>query len=199
MHELRETQGVPAPAPWDTVLDAVVWFHRAAPGAADHLAPELRGRRTLPVTVGALISYRETPVGPYGEVLGSPVLLAEWPLPASSVPFIAVDSQASVAGGRTNWQLPKTLARFAWPKLAEGDGWSVRATVRPRRRSFPVAAALRTRQTADEAFTTRARARARLATVELETRGASLPAWLRSGRHAALVLEDARVHVGAPR
>ena len=189
--------GASAPAPWDCVLDAVVWLHRAAPGAAEHLPRGLRGRRTLPVTVGALISYRDTPVGPYREVLGSPVLLAEWPLPASSVPFIAVDSLASVHGGRANWQLPKTLARFAWPGHAEGEGWSVRATVTARSRAFPVTATIRTRQSPDVVFTTRAHARARLARVEIQTRGPSLPAWLRSGRHPALVLEGARVRVGA--
>src|SRR5690349_11875277 len=105
-----------APSPWDTALDAVAWVHRAATAAREWLPRALRGRRLLPVTVGALISYRETPVGPYREVLGSPVLLAEWPLPSAVIPFIAVDSLASVHGGRANWQLPKSLARFEWPE-----------------------------------------------------------------------------------
>jgi hypothetical protein len=223
VHPLQEVAGVPesvlsdvdaarlpdgtAPAPWSCVLDAVVWVHRAAPGAGEWLPRELRGRRALPVTFGALVSYRETPVGPYHEVLGSPVLLAEWPLPASVVPFIAVDSLASVHGGRANWRLPKTLARFEWPEQmrrgfeidAEGERWSVHASVRPRRRAFPVAAPLRTRQGPDAFFTSRGRGRARPATVELETRGSSLPGWLRSGRHPALVLEGARVEVGPER
>jgi hypothetical protein len=217
VHPLQDIAGVPesaladadaarlphesAPAPWDVVLDAVVWLHRAAPGASQHAATA--GRRALPVTVGALISYRETPVGPYREVLGSPVLLAEWPLPASTIPFIAVDSPASVHGGRANWRLPKTLARFDWPEStdrsfeldAEGDGWSVHASVQARRRRFPVAGVVRTRQL-DTAFTTRARGRARLASVALETRGSTLPRWLRSGRHPALVIEGARGVVG---
>jgi Acetoacetate decarboxylase (ADC) len=188
----------PPPAPWDCTLDAVVWFHRAAPNATEQLLPELRQRRTIPITIGALISYRDTPVGPYDEVLGSPVLLAEWPLPASSIPFIAVDSSESVDGGRTNWQLPKTLARFEWPHRAEGDDWSVQARVRSRRRAFPLAGSIRTRQNPQTTFTTRAHAHARLGSVDIETRGQSLPGWLRSGRHPALVLQDARVTVGAP-
>ena len=227
MHPLQEVAGVPesaladadaarlpaesAPAPWDTVLDAVVWVHPAAPGAVEWLPRSLRGRRVVPLTVGALISYRDTPVGPYHEVLGSPVLLAEWPIPAAVIPFIAVDSLASVHGGRANWQLPKTLARFEWPERtargfevdAEGERWSVHASVRPRSRSFPLAAPLRNRQVSSDggeiAFASRARARARFASVELETRGASLPGWLRSGRHAALVIDGARVTVGAAR
>ena len=43
------------------------------------------------------------------------------------------------------------------------------------------------------------RGRARLASVELETRGPTLPGWLRSGRHIGLVLEGASVLVGAAR
>jgi hypothetical protein len=227
VHPLQEVAGVPesvladadaarlpagsAPAPWDTVLDAVVWFHRAAPGAADWLPRSLRGRRVLPVTVGALVSYRETPVGPYREVLGSPVLLAEWPLAAAVVPFIAVDSLASVHAGRANWQLPKTLARFEWPEStargfeidAEGERWSVHASVRPRRRAFPLVAPLHNRQVTPDGgeitFASRAHARARPASVELETRGTSLPGWLRSGHHPGLVLEGARVTVGEAR
>ena len=227
VHPLQAVAGVPesaladadavrlpresAPAPWDTVLDAVLGLHRAAPGARDRLPGELRERRALPVTVGALIRYRETPVGPYHEVLASPVLLAEWPLPAAAVPFIAVDSLPSVHGGRENWQLPKTLARFEWPAAttrgfeidAEGEGWSVHAGVRPRARSLPLVTGLRNRQVSpageEITFASRWRGPARLATVELETRGATLPGWLRSGRHPALVLDGARVHVGEAR
>jgi hypothetical protein len=201
----------PAPAPWPTVLDAVVWFHRAAPGAAARLPAALRGRRALPVTVGALIRYAETPVGPYHEVLGSPVLLAGRRGPEAVVPFIAVDSLPSVLGGRENWSLPKTLARFEWPARprggfeldAEGAGWSVHATVRPRARRLPFAATSRNRQVTpagkEVTFDSAWRGRARVAWVELETRGPTLPAWLRSGRHPALVLDGASVLVGAAR
>jgi hypothetical protein len=227
MHTLQEIEGVTesalrdadaarlpgesAPAPWATVLDAVLWFHRAAPGAAERLPAALRGRRSLPITVGGLIRYRETPVGPYHEVLASPVMLAGPRGPEAVVPFIAVDSLPSVHGGRENWALPKTLARFEWPKAprggfeldAEGAGWSVHATVRPRSRRLPLAASLRNRQVTpagqEVTFGSAWRGRARLASVELETRGPTLPAWLRSGRHPALVLSGASLTVGAAR
>ena len=124
------------------------------PGRPSGCRRALRGRRTLPVTVGGLIRYRETPVGPYHEVLASPVVLAGPKGPEASVPFIAVDSLPSVRGGRENWALPKTLARFAWPEQlrggfeldAEGAGWSVHATVHPRARRLPFAAPSRNRQ-----------------------------------------------------
>ena len=201
--------GTSAPAPWATVLDAVVWFHRAAPGAAERLPAALRDRPSLPVTVGALIRYRDTPVGPYREVLASPSLLLGPRGPEACVPFIAVDSLPSVHGGRENWALPKTLARFDWPEQprggfeldAEGRGWSVHATVRPRPRRLPFAAISRNRQVTpagtEITFDSRWRGRARLASVELETRGPTLPGWLCSGRHPALVLDGASVVVGA--
>jgi acetoacetate decarboxylase len=225
VHTLQEIEGVTesaladddaarlpresSPAPWATVLDAVVWFHRAAPGAADRLPRALRDRRTLPVTVGALIRYRETPVGPYHEVLASPVVVAGPKGPEAAVPFIAVDSLPSVHAGRENWALPKTLARFEWPETpnggfeldAEGAGWSVHATVRPRARRLPFMATSRNRQVTPDnqeiTFDSAWRGRARLAHVELETRGPTLPGWLRSGRHPALLLDGARVRVGA--
>ena len=193
------------------MLDAVVWFHRAAPGAQERLPAALRGRRSLPVTVGALIRYRETPVGPYHEVLASPVVLSGPKGPEAAVPFIAVDSLASVHGGRENWALPKTLARFEWPEAprggfeidAEGAGWSVHATVHPRARRLPFAATSRNRQVTPDrreiTFDSVLRGRARVAWVELETRGPTLPGWLRSGRHPALVLEGASVLVRAAR
>jgi hypothetical protein len=225
VHTLQEIEGVTesaltdddatrlpprsAPAPWGTVLDAVVWFHRAAPNAAERLPRALRDRRTLPITVGALIRYRETPVGPYHEVLASPVLLTGPKGPEAAVPFIAVDSLPSIHGGRENWALPKTRARFEWPEAptggfeldAEGTGWSVHATVRPRARRLPFAATSRNRQVTPDnqeiTFASTWRGRAKLATVELETRGPTLPGWLRSGRHAALLLDGAHVRVGA--
>jgi hypothetical protein len=150
-------------------------------------------------------------VGPYQEVLGAPVALAEWPLPRVVVPFIAVDSAASIHGGRENWQLPKALARFDFPEAprgrftvtAEGAGWSVGATVRPRPRRFPVAGTLRNRQVAaggeELTFDSRIRGTARLASVEIDSRGATLPQWLLAGRHPALVLERTRLRVGHPR
>ena len=200
-----------APAPWATVLDALIWFHRAAPNAKQRLPEALRKRRALPVTVGALIRYRETPVGPYHEVLASPALLLGGRGPEAAVPFIAVDSLPSVHGGRENWALPKTLARFDWPPEprggfevdAEGEGWSVHATVHARPRALPFAAFTRNRQVTPDGgeivFDSRWRGPARLASVELETRGPTLPGWLRSGRHPALVLDGARVRVGAAR
>ena len=57
-------------------------------------------------TALAVVSYADTPVGPYGEAL-----LAELRLPLRvTVPWIVVDSAASAAAGRAHWGLPKAEA-----------------------------------------------------------------------------------------
>lgn len=208
-----------APAPWETRVQAVLWFHRAARGAAAQLPSRLHGARTLPLTIGAFIRYLDTPVGPYSEVLASPVMLARAPLPAAVVPFIAVDSLASIHGGRANWALPKTLAAFEWSQPPERVGggpftvrgesthgptaWSVEGTIRPRRRRLPVRFPLRDVQLTPDGreldIPMGVRGRLQLATIDVRSSGPSLPSWLLSGRHLAVVLPDARMSFGAPR
>lgn len=208
-----------APAPWETRVQALLWFHRASPAAAAQLPAQLRGERALPITIGGFIRYLDTPVGPYSEVLASPLLLARPPLPAAFVPFIAVDSLASIHGGRANWALPKTLAAFEWSAppeqlgtsafriRAEGthgpSSWSVDAAVAPRRRGLPVRFPLRDLQLTPDGreldIPMTVRGRAQLATIELTSRGPSLPQWLLSGRHQAVFLPAARMTFGAPR
>jgi hypothetical protein len=180
-----------APAPWDTVLDAVVWWHRAVAGARRFV--DVEAGLVVPVTTGALIRYHATPVGPYREVLASPVVVGGL---AATVPFIAVDSAASVHGGRANWRLPKAFAEFNWPAEARGRGWSVTARVRARPRRFGVKARLETHQPGLR-FTSRVAGRARIGSVEIETEGETLPRWLLAGRHPALILERATVTVAA--
>ena len=135
--------GPPAPPPWTTTVSAVLWWHRAAPGAVEHLPEAVRGLPHLPITVGALVRYRDSPVGSYSEVFASPVLLRRgFGLPAVTVPFIAVDSLASVVGGRAGWMLPKTLARALWPSdgpaRVETDDWSVAVSVAPDGPRLPI-------------------------------------------------------------
>ncbi len=103
-----------APAPWTARISALVWWQRSLRGGAAHLPSRPAGTGLLPVTICALIRYLETPVGPYSELLVSPGLVLDGPIPAASIPFIAVDSIASVHAGRSNWGLPKVVACFDW-------------------------------------------------------------------------------------
>lgn len=95
------------PPPWRSSVDALLWLHSATRAARGLLSPQLATRAGMPVTIGGLISYRDGPVGPYGEVFGAPVMLRGAPM-LSHISFMAVDSAASVAGGRGNWALPKS-------------------------------------------------------------------------------------------
>lgn len=194
------------PAPWRTEADAVVWLQRAAPGATLLPRGDLRGRRALPLTVGAFVRYRSTPVGPYGEILAAPVLLSEAPLPVATVPFIAVDSLASLRAGRERWSLPKTLANLDFGRgtaSAHGDGWSVRARIAARRRALPLRLLLRDRQPLPQGGSAlidiRVRGRARLGHVTLDVEGPELPSWLLPGPHLAFVIPQAEMTFGRPR
>ncbi len=203
--------GPPPPPPWDTVVSAVLWWHRATPDALAQVPEALRGIPTLPITVGAIVRYQESPVGSYSEVFASPVLLRRRGLPAATVPFIAVDSLASVGGGRAGWHLPKTLARALWPAdgpaRIETDDWSVSVGVSPRTRGgqaipFPMRGSLPVVQADPEGgrqrSTVRLRGRARLGRADVATRGPSLPAWLVAGRHPCLAISSARMQITAP-
>ncbi len=168
-----------AAAPWHSTIEALLWLHRATPAARAALPAELVARAGLGVTIGGLISYLDGPVGPYGEVFGAPVLLRDAPL-LSHVAFMAVDSEASVAGGRGNWALPKVLASFdgrpglPGPVGASGDGWALTVTAT-------------------------ARARARLARAEVRhERPSQLSGWLAEGHHAAVLISGTQ-DVSAPR
>jgi hypothetical protein len=188
------------PAPWSCRVGAVIWLQRAPSplAAGSPFAGRARGQ-----VLWAVVDYLDSPVGPYREVLVGQRLRSPGPgglgLPVLHVPFIAVDSLASVHGGRTHWDLPKAVAAFHGDLPAPtvtGDGWtvSVRATSRGPR--LPVVGPLRTDQGRGVA-TTRLRGTARLARVEVSATGPVLSGWLGTGTHPGLVAEG-RMVVGPP-
>jgi hypothetical protein len=192
-------QGVELPpsaplAPWTVTCEAIVWYARSSRDALP--AESDVGGRAVAVC-GGFVQYRDTPVGPYGEVFGG-VALRKDGKTAVTIPFMAVDSPASVVGGRRNWALPKTLATFGGSPTsgsvtAEGPGWRLRATARALGVALPVRSGGRIvqRWPDGELRTTlmRARGRARpaLVTLEVESDG-PLPSWLRPGRHLGAVV-----------
>jgi hypothetical protein len=122
------------PAPWDLTAAVIGWVGPPAPA-------DVEGRPVA--TVGGMVSYSSTPVGPYDEVFGLVALLRGTRV-YGHVPFMAVDSEASVAGGRGNWWLPKTLAGFSGAAAdrrmrAEADGWRVSVTARALGPALPAA------------------------------------------------------------
>jgi Acetoacetate decarboxylase (ADC) len=138
-----------APAPWRVRANGVFWSRRPdeeARAAIEAAVPAEVRCGARPVTViGGLISYRSTPVGPYSEVVGI-VMYRRGRSLFCHVPFIAVDSPASVVGGRTNWALPKTVATFtgepadSTTMAAEGSDWRIEASVQAGRLPLPALA-----------------------------------------------------------
>lgn len=201
--QLRALPSDVAPAPWTCRARALTWLQRAS--TPDQ---EWYGRPTG-LSVVSFVEYLDTPVGPYHEVLAAAVLRRGTGL-AGQIPFIAVDSAASVLGGRANWALPKTLARFdgelARARIAAtGDGWSV--AVRPvssgaghlrmiTGRSVPV----RLRFSAVGAlgrYRTTLRATSRVVRIRAEVDGPTIGPWLGSGNRIAL-LSEGRFLIGPP-
>ncbi len=193
------------PPPWHSRVDAVVWWHGASP-ASRELVPAQLGR-PLPLVLGGLIAYRDGPVGPYGEVFGA-VGAVRGVRVAGHVPFMAVDSAPSVAGGRGNWALPKELAAFEGVPgvpgrvAVRGEGWALEAVARARPRALPARAVAACAQVwpggALRRFLVTVRGRLRLGSVEVHhAPGSELGGWLLAGRHPAAFLSGLQV-VGPP-
>jgi hypothetical protein len=193
--------------PWHCRLEGVLWLQRSTRAAVEAIPSWLRSGLGLPITLGALVRYLETPVGPYAEVFAVPRLLRGGAI-RTHVPFMAVDSISSLHGGRAHWALPKVLAEFGGfplergrPLEATGPGWWIRASPVPRGPAFPVRLPLSGVQLGPDGgtvtFAAPVRGRARLARIEVEVDpGCSLSAWLRSGRHLGLWSTNARLFLG---
>ena len=188
---------VPA-APWLCRARALVWLQRATP-------PSFAWEgRAWPLSLVALVEYLDSPVGPYHEVLaGSLVRVGRAVL--AQVPFIAVDSPASVRGGRANWALPKTTATFDGSlrearMAVTGDGWTVDVgpvSAAPAPPTVPLLGAFSCVGPLGR-YRTTLRGRGRPVSVEAAISGPTLGPWLGNGHHRALLTEG-RVKVFAPR
>ena len=158
-------------APWTCRCEAVVWFQ-------------------APAILGGLVRYLDTPVGPYNEVFAARAVA---PL-RGTVPFMAVDSETSMAGGRGNWNLPKELAGFRRGAVS-GDGWEVAVRARlARLPALPIAAASWLVQPDLPPAKLSARGRGRPAWVTVESQGTPLL----SGRYPGLRVDEATFVLGAP-
>lgn len=196
----------PAP-PWRLRGSGLAWAAPAPRAAAAAVQPGIGGR---PLAVGGmLISYEQTPVGPYDEVIGF-VSLWRGLAPVVHIPFIAVDAAASVVGGRANWALPKALATFSGnpatvPVMrACHDAWEVTAHARALGPALPAPVRGTVVQAGsdggEQRFRGRARLRVRPALVRVGTEGIpELTGWLRSGRYPGLIIERFDGELGQPR
>jgi len=86
------------------------WFLRAG----GFLPPELEGADGFEGQLGALVlaDYRQSPVGPYRELLFLAGRNLRWRNHRLSVTRIFVSTEASAVNGRENWGIPKAAADF---------------------------------------------------------------------------------------
>ena len=200
-----------SPAPWSVRCSGLVWIGRGGAAASRALPPALQSSQAL-MTIGGFIRYNDTPVGPYDEAFGL-VAARSGATSWGTVAFMAVDSPASLVGGRTNWAMPKTLSTFTGEptngttmtaQSADGIEWSVSATARAVGPAIPNRSRSKARQqfadgrvgTAMLSF--RGRMRPALVTVDVRSEG-TLGSWMRSGRHVGAIIESATFTLGEPR
>ncbi len=198
-------------APWTVNCNAVLWTTRPTAAARAALPASLRDSRAA-VVVGGMVRYLETPVGPYDEVFGIVMVRETMTRSFGHVAFMAVDSPASLVGGRTNWAMPKTLASFSGgigtgrTIVARGEddlAWQVRATPRVLGPRVPVRSKAVTRQEfpgerlGDSRLEARGKARPALVNVEVASDG-PLAGWLRPGRHLGAIAETVTFTLGVP-
>lgn len=189
-------------APWPADVRATIWWHRAR---SSEFGPS--GVATLPITVAMVIDYVTSPVGPYREILASPVLRRDiGRIPRMAVPFIAVDSAASVHGGRTNWHLPKVLADFDGDVLGKagvsGGEWSVHTDARGYGPRFPMFGSIGFAQPVDGGSAVgiaRLRGEARSARIRVEATGPTLSRWMPSGTYFGLQIVSGSMCTGEAR
>ncbi len=105
------------PAPWALRGEGAMLFYRLPRafaleqgGIPESLAPAFQGF----VACVMLVDYRQSPVGPYRELLFIPGLFRTGQGRRFSITRIFVDSQESMEWGRRNWAIPKEMADFQW-------------------------------------------------------------------------------------
>ncbi|MCB0550022.1 MAG: acetoacetate decarboxylase family protein [Phaeodactylibacter sp.] len=107
------------PAPWSLRGEGAMLFYRLPEafarehgGIPENLASSFQGI----VSCVMLVDYRNSPVGPYRELLFIPGLFGTERGRRFSITRIFVDSQESMEWGRRNWAIPKDMAEFHWKR-----------------------------------------------------------------------------------
>jgi hypothetical protein len=197
-----------APAPWRTHCRVITWMHAASPAAIEAFPAPIRPAGVA-LVAWALVRYERTPVGPYNEI--AVTLLPDGGDGYGHIPFIAVDSYPSIVGGRANWLLPKSLARFVW--TADGlsanatadaptkPGWSITVnaapTGDPAQTSIPSNVKQVSRAGAVRRFSGTMAGRMQPASVKVEgVAEGPLAALLVPGQHDGTLLADCKFEVG---
>lgn len=151
--------------------------------------------------------YESSPVGPYLELaVASPARVGA--RPGLCVTIMAVDSEHSLLGGRSNWGFPKELASLAWG--ANGDERSLdwedggmAITARPRGLAVPfLAPVVCLQRRSDGPVLVPGWLRGRLRWAQVAVRAGATgaePLQALAGRHPGLLVTGLRLLVSAAR
>ncbi|MGB5624038.1 MAG: acetoacetate decarboxylase family protein [Gammaproteobacteria bacterium] len=110
-----EDTAEPVPAPWRLEGSGLLLLLKTSAAARDPRWHAMSGTDELARSgLGLLmfVDYQRSDAGPYRELLFIPGQFQCGQRRAWSVTRILVSSQASVAGGRANWGIPKELGKF---------------------------------------------------------------------------------------
>jgi hypothetical protein len=208
------TQRLPgnlAEAPWSVTGESLIWVGRASDAATQALPSSVRGSARGLGVVGGMVRYADTPVGTYDEVFGAVGFRHNGKV-TGTVAFMAVDSEKSIVGGRTNWAMPKTLAAFTGgvgsgqtmtATAADAVNWSVSATSRVIGPPIPYKSKAVVHQQFPDGslrpsqLVMRAKLRPAIITVKVTSDG-PLADWLRPGRHLGAVISSMEFSLGVP-
>ena len=205
---LRELPDSAPPAPWEGTARLVIWLTGGGKAATSALPPKLRSEVSALAVLGGMVHYEDTVVGSYREIFGHVSFLRR-ARPRGVISFMAVDSPASLVGGRTNWALPKTLASFegepagGHSMTAVGRDWKVSARVAAIGPALPMRSTLTLEQEWPDGIVRpstmkfHGRGRAALVTVDVEAPG-RLSTWFKRGRHAGMTFGAVRFAMSAP-
>lgn len=103
------------PAPWTLKGEGIILIYRFKKSWVEengHLPEPLKGKFKGGFGYVMLVNYKESPVGPYRELLFIPGKFQKNGL--QSITRIYVDSEASTQNGRKNWGIPKETLPFTW-------------------------------------------------------------------------------------
>ncbi len=124
MDHPEESDGIMrAKAPWRLGGDAYMVDLRMPEEVLDQecfLPDFLKGRRLGTTSRMIYVDYKDSPVGPYKELLFNPPKFRLDNRSCRTISKIFVSTPESVVNGRDNWGIPKTLAEFKSRKLENG-------------------------------------------------------------------------------
>jgi NADPH:quinone reductase-like Zn-dependent oxidoreductase len=112
-----------AKAPWRLAGDAYVVTLKMPAEVLDRecFVPEiLKGHRLGTSSRMIYVDYKDSPVGPYKELLFNPPKFRFGMRPCRTISKIFVSTPESVVNGQENWGIPKTLAEFECRTLENG-------------------------------------------------------------------------------